>query len=418
MSDQDTDTLQLPTAGASTPNAAFKVANVPKISYQDPASIQTNYAWGTPVDFVLSRNIGKVLDMVLQIDIVNTGTGAEAGSYLPPTPFWFERCETSLGGSAPIETVNKDECFTETLMFLPLSDFQTIAPQVNINSDGSFVKTSSLANKGIPSGRYFLPLWSNCANTAQLYLKGFSSDWKLRFFLSTAQPDIANAGAASTVSITGLRILITEAQLAPNVEARLAYKHSKGVVYETINRIRHVDTNMPTSTSSIKEYQLTTFSNESSGVLTYFRDGDNRYPNLGKRLKLTTLNFRDAQGNPYYATDIDGNYNLFFMSPYAVNKVPLNANMLSVYNYLIPFSSHVGAVLETGKDLGAYQLSGREKLTLQPAVLPTAAVADGGFKLSTDGEGFVPPSVFVAVSYDYMRFKVKNGNCRVYYNRA
>ena len=417
MSDLDTDTLQLPTAGASTPNAAFKVANVPKVSYQDPASIQTNYAWGAPVDFVLSNNIGKVLDMVLQIDIVNSGTGADVGSYLPPTPYWFERVETSIN-QAPIETVNKDECFMETLMYLPLSDFQTIAPQVNINGDGSFVKTSSNANKGIPSGRYFLPLWSNCANTAQLYLKGFSGEWKLRFTLSNAQPDIANAGTPSTVSITGLRILITEAQLAPNVEARLAYKHSKGVVYETINRVRHTDSNMPTSISSTKEYQLATFSNESAGLLTYIRDGDTRYANLGKRLKLTTLNFRDAQGNPYYATDIDGNYNLFFMSPYAVNKVPIGPNTLSVYNYLIPFSSHVGAVLETGKDLGAYALSGREKITLQPAVLPSDTVANGGFKLPSDGENWKPAAEFVAVSYDYMRFKVKGGQLKVYYNRA
>lgn len=419
---EDTESMSLPTSGSHTPNSDFRLATVPKITYQDPASIQTTYAWGTPVDFVLSKSLGKVQDLILQIDIDNNAANVEATSYLPPTPFWFERLEISLGGSAPIETVNKDELFMETLMYLPMNDFQTIASSVNINSNGSFISTGT-NYPGANQTRYFLPLWANCLNSAQPYLKGFNAEFKLRFVLSTAQPTIANGGAsASQINITGLRILATEAQLPPNVEQRLAWQHSKGIVYSTVNRIRHLDTNMPTSTTSIKEYQLTTFSNESAGLLTYFRDGDNRYSNLGRRLQLTNLNFRDAQGNPYYATDLDGNFNLYFINPAHVGKEPLvPGTTTSTYNYIIPFSSNVGAVLESGKDLGAYQLSGKEKITLQPRVLPSAALAAGGFSTPADLAAVpvvIPPTVFIAVSYDYMRLKVKGGNCRVYYNRG
>jgi hypothetical protein len=402
----ETQSLNLPAAGAGTPNGNYKVANVPKISYQDPASVQTTYAWNTPVDFILSRNLGKVLDMVLQIDVTVSNSGDLSNNvHFPPVPFWFERLETSLGGSAPIETVNKDELFLETLMYLPLQDFQTISDTVNINYDGSF--RSSEPNQAIRTGRYFLPLWSNCLNTAQLYVKGFNADWKLRFYLSNGQPNMKVSGTGSTVSVSGLRLLVTEAQLPNNVESTLAAKHSSGIIYNTVNRVRHLDTNMPTSTSSIKEYQLTTFANESAGIVSYFRDAETNFKNLGKRVPLSTIQFRDANSNPYYATDIDGAYNLYYIAPWSISSMPLGGeNKLCKENYLIPFSAHVGAVLESGKDLGAYQLSGREKVCLQPAALPGAVF----------GEGSAP--IFVAISYDYMRIKVKHGNAKVFYNRG
>jgi hypothetical protein len=343
--------------------------------------------------------------MVLQVDL--TVTDISGGHVcLPPVPYWFERQETSLGGSAPIEVVNKDELFLESLMYLPLQDFQTISNTVNINADGSF-RSSGVGNK-ITSGRYFMPLWANCLNTAQLYVKGFNADWKLRFFLSQGQPNMSVGGAGATVTVTGLRLLVTEAQLPNHIESKLAESHAgKGITYNTVNRVRHLDTNMPTSTSSVKEYQLTTFANESAGRLSYFRDSETRFQNLGKRVPFTTIQFRDANNSPYYATDIDGAYNLYYISPWAVYKQPLGEqNVTCAENYLVPFSAHVGAVLSDGTDLGAYQLSGREKICLQPAALPGTVF----------GVGSSP--IFVAVSYDYMRIKVKHGNAKVFYNRG
>ena len=395
------ESKNLEVASGATPPGAFKVPNVPKVTFQDPQSVSNSYSWGVPVDFVLPRTIGKIIDLVLQIDV---NTSADVA--LPPTPYWFERLETSLGGSAPLETVNKDELFQETLAFLDIQDFQTIAPMVNIQTNGAWNADSTVASQKISTGttRFFLPLWANCLMTMQPYLKGFNSEWKLRFYLSLTTPILSGT---ATTNITGLRLLITEAQLPPSLEGRLARQHETHVTYNTINRLRHLDTKMPTEAGTV-EYTLTTFGNESAGVLAYIRasDSSTNYTKLGNRCPIKTINLRDAQGNPYYATDLDGDYNLYFLSPWSVKGEPLADNR-GKYNYLLPFCSHVGAVLQDGRDLGAYAMSGKEKIVLNWSASDFTA-------LSTNC-GSSP--VFVAVSYDYMRIKVKNGNARVYYTR-
>lgn len=404
---EESKNLEVPSA--AVPPGAFRVPNVPKVTYQDPQSISTNYGWGNPVDFVLPNSIGKVIDMVLQIDFNVTGS-----VNAPPTPYWFERLEVSLGGSAPIETTNKDECFVETLAFLDVQDFQTIAPMVNINANGSW-NTGSTERLTGSAQRLFLPLYSNCLMTMQPYLKGFTSEWKLRFILSQAAPVLGTAATGDTFGITGLRLLITEAQLPPAIEGRLARQHEKGVIYNTINRLRHTDTKVPTGAGDI-EYTLTTFGNESAGVLCYYRAIDGQtpldYQKLGLRAAVNTINLRDAQGNPYYATDMDGNFNLYFVQPWSVKGEPLAGNR-GKQNYLLPFSSHVGAVLEDGRDLGAYQMSGKERIKLNLTAANFTALATDLGTTSSNATG----AIFVAVSYDYMRIKVKGGKARVYYQR-
>ena len=385
----------------SSDTHSFRVPNVPKVTYQDPQSISTNYAWSLPVDFVLPRTLGKVLDMVLQIDVSVSGSGS---CTFPPTPYWFERLETSIGGSAPIETVNKDELFMESLMFLNSQDFQTVAPTVNINADGTF---NSFA---MTSGRYFLPLWANCLNTAQPYLKGFNSEWKLRFVLSNNQPNTVLTGT-STVTVTGLRLMIIEATLAPEIELRLAKQHQVGITYNTVNRVRHVDTKAITAADN--EFTLTTFGNESAGMLFYIRAADNSgdYSKVGKRAGASYVNMRDAQGNPYYATNLDSQFNLAYLQPWSIAKEPIQgvgSTNTCLYNYLVPFSAHLGAVLEDGRDLGAYQLSGREKAVMTLTSSDVSAM--------TTAVGSNPN--FVAVSYDYIRIVVKNGQFKVLYNRG
>jgi hypothetical protein len=404
---EESKNLEVPSA--ATPPGAFKVPNVPKVTYQDPQSISTSYGWGNPVDFVLPNSIGKVIDMVLQIDFNVTGS-----VNAPPTPYWFERLEVSLGGSAPIETTNKDECFVETLAFLDVQDFQTIAPMVNINANGSWNTASTTGERLTGTGqRLFLPLYSNCLMTMQPYLKGFTSEWKLRFILSQTAPVLGAAATGDTFNITGLRLLITEAQLPPAIEGKLARQHERSVVYNTINRLRHTDTKVPTSAGDI-EYTLTTFGNESAGVLCYYRaiDSTSDYSKLGLRAAVNTINLRDAQGNPYYATDMDGNFNLYFVQPWSVKGEPLAGNR-GKENYLLPFSSHVGAVLEDGRDLGAYQMSGKERIKLN---LTPTNFSNLGSTLGTSSSN-ATGAIFVAVSYDYMRIKVKGGKARVYYQR-
>ena len=402
---EESKNLEVPSA--AIPPGAFRVPNVPKVTYQDPQSISTSYGWGNPVDFVLPNSIGKVIDMVLQIDFDVTGA-----VNAPPTPYWFERLEVSLGGSAPIETTNKDECFVETLAFLDVQDFQTIAPMVNINANGSWNTGPSEMLTGTQQ-RLFLPLYSNCLMTMQPYLKGFTSEWKLRFILSQAAPVLGSATAGDTFGIKGLRLLITEAQLPPAIEGKLARQHERSVVYNTINRLRHTDTKVPTGAGDI-EYTLTTFGNESAGVLCYYRaiDSSTSYSKLGKRAAVNTINLRDAQGNPYYATDMDGNFNLYFVQPWSVKGEPLAGNR-GKENYLLPFSSHVGAVLEDGRDLGAYQMSGKERIKLSLTSAQFTALATDLGTSATNATG----AIFVAVSYDYMRIKVKGGKARVYYQR-
>ena len=404
---EESKNLEVPSA--AIPPGAFKVPNVPKVTYQDPQSISTSYGWGNPVDFVLPNSIGKVIDMVLQIDFNVTGS-----VNAPPTPYWFERLEVSLGGSAPIETTNKDECFVETLAFLDVQDFQTIAPMVNINANGSW-NTGTTERLTGTQQRLFLPLYSNCLMTMQPYLKGFTSEWKLRFILSQTAPVLGTAATGDTFGIKGLRLLITEAQLPPAIEGKLARQHERSVVYNTINRLRHTDTKVPTGAGDI-EYTLTTFGNESAGVLCYYRaiDGQSAsdYSKLGKRAAVNTINLRDAQGNPYYATDMDGNFNLYFVQPWSVKGEPLAGNR-GKENYLLPFSSHVGAVLEDGRDLGAYQMSGKERIKLNLTATNFTDLATNLGTSSSNATG----AIFVAVSYDYMRIKVKGGKARVYYQR-
>jgi hypothetical protein len=179
------------------------------------------------------------------------------------------------------------------------------------------------------------------------------------------------------------------------------------VTYKTINRLRHVDTKGIAS-AGVNEFQLTTFGNESAGVLCYIRaaDDDSDYSKLGNRNPISAINFRDAQGNPYYATELDGNFVLYFLNPWSIKGEPVEGNR-GKYNYLLPFSSHVGAVLQDGRDLGAYAMSSREKVVVNLSASDYASLAANC--------GANP--VFVAVSYDYMRLKVVRGAVKVYYSR-
>jgi hypothetical protein len=140
----------------------------------------------------------------------------------------------------------------------------------------------------------------------------------------------------------------------------------------------------------------------------YIRAADNStdYSKLGKRGKASFINLRDAQGNAYYATNLDTNFNLYFYAPWTTTREPVQDNTCN-NNYTLPFSANLSSVLTDGRDLGAYALSGKEKAVLSLTADDVSA--------NTTLLGSSP--VFVAVSYDYVRIKVKGGNARVSYNR-
>ena len=48
---EESKNLEVPSA--AIPPGAFRMPNVPKVTYQDPQSMSTSYGWGNPVDFVL-----------------------------------------------------------------------------------------------------------------------------------------------------------------------------------------------------------------------------------------------------------------------------------------------------------------------------------------------------------------------------
>ena len=360
------------------------VPNVPRVIPVDPVSVVSQYVWGQDVEFKLPRTLGKVKDAVIAITVGNlTGT-----NYAPPTSFWHDRLTQTVGSSAVLETVYKEDHFNEAITFLNQQDFAAIAPKIWMNNDGTFKASTALT-----AGTYYLPLWACLFMTAQPYVKGFNNEWKIKITLPSSQP--ALSGSTGTWYITGLRLLVTEAKLPAGIEASLAARHLSGITYQTVARVRHYD--QKTIVAGNNEYQLTPFSKtDSAALLFYIRAQDSDTTNVGKRYQVNTINFRDADQNLFFATDLDGDFVEAFILPY---QVQTSAGMAftapAINNYLIPFCSKLQTVIEDGTVDSAYRLEGTEKIVLNLTSSQVAALPSG--------------ATFVCVSYNYTKLKVKNG---------
>jgi hypothetical protein len=367
--------LEISHSGVSIPGLG---AWLPKISILDPSSSQPSALWnGTSVgvDFEIPDTVGKLTDAVAMIELRTTATAPTAGE-ISPTTHWVENVESYLG-SQMIERVPADDLLNEAVLFLSDQELNTIAPLVNITNSGT---NTSFAFAASTTYRFYLPLWATAINTAQPYCKGFKNKFKYRInfapqFWTAAG---ANLTANTTPTIVQVKLIIQEAGLTPNDEAKLEAAHRSKIEYRTIRRNKHV--------SNIKDFTaqpageqtelLSQFANtDSAGLIVYARPGGatNQYANVG-RYEMFEIGLLDGK-NTQLVPRVPAQYLEGFVNPWSVST-STGISQTPTNLYIFPFCSSLQRVLETGEMLGGLELTGSERLTyINRAAVGTLNVA-------------------------------------------
>ena len=336
-------------------------------------TVPSNPWQGTPlqVEFALPQHLGKCVDNVLEFVLQVKTTSGTGSLVLAPTTYWCQRIEVLNGGQV-IEQVEADEIHQETYNFLSDQQYNTLAPYLNANPAGGFadgISTSTTAK----TLKFYLPLWANILNTAQIMPKGFQSEWRFRLTLAPSITVLDGTSGSNSISLEALTLYTTEANLSDSAAQQLEYAHRSGVAYRTI--IRNKFTRNENSLPSTADYNviMTTFTTDSAGLLVYIRAQDTTPDYFLDRQPLNYIALRDS-ANSELTINLPVPLILGFITPNAVSLPsaqpgsydPNTGAVSNGNNFLFPFCSNLAQVLKTGKVLGGYKLTGQERVLLRP----------------------------------------------------
>ena len=143
------------------------------------------------IEFEFPRFLGKVIDNVLQFEVLLSSIDPSGSLQLLPTTGWFSRIEI-LYNAAVVETVEPYDVHTECVGYSTDQELNIIASSMNLKPNGNLA--DPIVTTTAPQTlRYYLPLYSTFLATAQPYIKGFRDTWRVR--LTFAQNIVAASAA-------------------------------------------------------------------------------------------------------------------------------------------------------------------------------------------------------------------------------
>jgi hypothetical protein len=350
---------------ANAPPSVNKVYQIlPKTTYPS----QPFNGSGQNVEFCFPNYLGKVIDNVLQFDLTIADSGAGGNLTLAPTTLWCDRIEHMYAGQV-VESQDADQVHMTTLAYLTDQEYNTIRTQVNIGTDGSFQTATPIA---VPAGgdrkvTFFLPIWSGAVNSFHPYIRGFSDEWRLKFYM--AKSGIVNTYSGSqaglTITCTNLALWATEAQLSEGADRNLRNAHKRAINYRGVLQSKF--TSQESTVGNTSEYRkaLTTFTSDTAGLLVFVRPNSSLVTDQLTKLPLQYVGFLDAGGAEIVQRLPDA-LTRYFVQP---DTIPITSEMnnTSVKSfYILPLCANLLNVLETGTVSGGLRLSGQEQLAILP----------------------------------------------------
>jgi len=345
------------------------------------------------IEFVLPPDMGKLVDAVIQFEMNVTGDAPVA---LVPTFNWVQRIETYLGGEV-IESVEASELLEQSYFWLSDQERKAIAKTVNIDpTTGGFATATPVGN----SKRFYLPLWANTFITAQPWVRGFG-DKNLRFKL-WFQPSIRVDNGSTGVSISTCKLYATEAILSASEESRLESAHHTGICYRTIIRNKFIYPASTLSYNTQQQAQMTSLNNPSAGVQVYIQPNSNDNALVFAKYAADQIQLRDSNNADLTVLQA-GDLVVAYQNEWQVPRSPVGCAQPNMY--IFSFCANLQSVVESGDRLGAYQLTGNERVVVYPS--STATVTTAGGQVSPPEGGLTNVQICV-VSFEYAKLEVSN----------
>jgi len=222
------------------------------------------------IEFELPEHLGKITDQILQFD-VRLKTAAGGNVTLLPTTYWFKSVALLYNGQE-VERVDADDIHNETINYCTDQQFHTIRELVNVSSSGAVHAPYSTPESGAWNAmrRFYLPLWANFANTAQLFPAGFKATWKYRLTFASNIVH-TSTGTATEIEVTNPKLFVVEQQLDEKVFNDMRDAHQSGIVYRSILRNKFTKNEPSIPTTNDYNAILTSFTTDSAGLVVYVK---------------------------------------------------------------------------------------------------------------------------------------------------
>ena len=322
------------------------------------------------IDIVIDRSIGKIIDLNLQFNLtVNDSTG-DSGYTLATTPYFVTRVDYMIAGQV-IETQYNDTLFAEVVTFQSDQELATTAPLLNVATGsaaayGFQIQRTSTSNS--KDFTFWLPL-SGFLPSAQVYAKGFSSEIRVRLYLA---PTILSVGTVNgyttdsrvTVNLNNLYLWAEEAGISREADAQLMQAHQAGINYRSVIRNVWSKTQNVLTANAVQTDTMNSFSADSAALLLYLKSNSQNVAWQTTRFPLVSMYLLDGQGAQLTQV-LPAQLVESIVSPGVTPLASSFINSEVFTTYLFPFCSSLDRV-RFGKVLGAYPLSGTERVVITP----------------------------------------------------
>lgn len=350
---------------ANAPPSVNKVYQIlPKTTYPS----QPFNGSGQNVEFCFPNYLGKVIDTVLQFDLTIADSGAGGNLTLSPTTLWCDRIEDMYAGQV-LQSQDADQVHMTTLAYLTDQEYNTIKTQVNIGDDGNFQTATPIVvpANGSVKVTFFLPVWSSFINSVQPYVRGFSDEWRYRFWMAKSGIVNTYSSTQGTLSITcnNLALWATEAQLSEGADRNLRNAHKRAINYRGVLQSKFTSQESSVSNSSEYRKALTTFTSDTAGLLVFCRPNSSTVSDQLTKSPMQYVGFLDAGGSEIVQRLPDA-LTRYFVQP---DTIPITSEWTATnvkYFYILPLCANLLNVLETGSVSGGLRLSGQEQLAILP----------------------------------------------------
>lgn len=275
---------------------------------------------------------------------------------LPPTPYWANRLELSIGNDEKLETIYHDDNFSEALGYF-VSENQSEKEKDLYNTSSTYGNAAAIP-LGTNYTRY-MPIVSLFNSTQKYFYRGLAKNgrMRLRFYF----PSSLKVSGDANVSIKQVQLVVQDVKLSERRRQFYEALYSSSVSYRVVSRVTY---EKPITLSPNQSYdvQLTPFHGPTVALKVMITPQNRNQTNFLTKHRPASLQLLNENGSritevlpeEYIRTFINGQHS----HPDSLYDVTTN-------EYIIPFGSNLMESVKTGKMTGLRLLNGKENLRIQ-----------------------------------------------------
>ena len=312
------------------------------------------------VDFTLNGSDFHLIEK-LQIKFKFDVSGETGDTVvLPPTPYWINRIELSVGNDEKLETIYHDDIFSERLGFF-VSENQSEKEKRDFNTNSTYGNGPALAifNNYV---RY-VPIVSFLDSTQKYFYQGMVRNGRMRIRIYF--PTSLKVSGDADVTVHNVQMVVHDLRLSAR---RLDYYnalYSSSVSYRVISRVTY---EKPLTITSGQTYdiQLTPFHGPTCALKVFITPQQRNQTNF--LVKNAPLSLQILNENGSRITEIlPEEYIRTFINPEHSHKDSLYDTQ--TYEYILPFGSNLKESVESGAMTGLRMINGKEMLRIDAGTL-------------------------------------------------